>query len=35
MPDYWSTNDDILNSIVNVTGDEELTEKLKDININL
>lgn len=35
MPDYWTTNEDILKCIVNITGDEELSEKLKDINNNL
>lgn len=35
MPDYWATNDDIVQALVNVTGDENLTEKLKDINNNL
>lgn len=35
MPDYWATNGDIVQALVNVTGDENLTEKLKDINNNL
>lgn len=35
LPDYWATNEDILKTLVNVTGDEELLEKLKDINNNL
>lgn len=34
-PDYWSTNEDILNSLVQLTGDTELTERLADINSNL
>lgn len=34
-PNYWATNEDIIPAIVNVTGDEELFEKLKDINNNL
>lgn len=32
FPDYWATNDDILKSLVSITGDEELFEKLKNIN---
>lgn len=32
FPDYWATNEDILESFVNITGDEELFEKLKNIN---
>lgn len=32
FPDYWSTNDDILKSLVSITRDEELFEKLKNIN---
>ena len=35
MPDFWATNDDILKALVNVTGDDELLDKLKDINNNL
>ena len=35
VPDYWATNEDILETLVNVTGDKELSEKLKDINNNL
>ena len=34
-PDYWATNDDLVKAIVNVTGDQELSEKLKDINKDL
>lgn len=34
-PNYWATNEDILRAIVNITRDEELFEKLKDINNNL
>ena len=34
-PDYWSTNEDIMNSLVQLTGDTELTEILADINSNL
>ncbi len=32
MPDYWATNEDLIHAIVNITGDMELSEKLKDIN---
>ncbi len=32
MPDYWTTSEDILKALVNITGDKELSEKLKDIN---
>ncbi len=35
MPNYWATNEDILKALVNISGDEELSEKLKDINNNL
>lgn len=35
IPDYWATNDDILKAVVNITCDEELSEKLKDMNSNL
>lgn len=35
IPDYWATNDDILKAVVNITCDEELSEKLKDMNNNL
>lgn len=35
IPGYWATNDDILKAIVNVTGDEELSEKLVEINSDL
>lgn len=35
MPDYWATNEDIVQALVNITGDVELSEKLKDINNNL
>ena len=35
MPDFWATNDDILKALVNVTGDDDLLDKLKDINNNL
>ena len=35
MPDFWATNDDILKALVNVTGDDELLDNLKDINNNL
>ena len=35
MPDYWATNEDIVQALMNITGDVELSEKLKDINNNL
>ena len=35
MPDFWATNKDILKALINVTGDDELLDKLKDINNNL
>lgn len=35
IPDYWSTNKDILKTIEFITNDKELSEKLKDINNNL
>lgn len=35
MPDYWATNEDIVQAVVNITGDVELSEKLKDINNDL
>ncbi len=34
-PDYWSTNEDLIQAIVNITGDKGLSEKLKYINNNL
>ena len=35
MPGYWAFNEDLLQAIVNITGDVELSEKLEDINNNL
>ncbi len=35
MPDYWAFNEDIVQALMNITGDVELSEKLKDINNNL
>lgn len=35
VPDYWATNHDLVKAIANVTGDEALAEKLKDINKDL
>lgn len=35
MPDYWAFNEDIVQALVNITGDVELSEKLEDINNNL
>lgn len=35
MPDYWATNEAIVQAVVNITGDVELSEKLKDINKDL
>lgn len=35
IPDYWSTNKDILKTLEFITNDKELSEKLKDINNNL
>ena len=32
FPDYWTTKDDMIKALVNITGDEELLEKTKDIN---
>ena len=34
-PDYWATNEDIVQTLKNITGDMELSEKLEDINNNL
>lgn len=35
FPDYWATNEDLIQALVHITGDAELSEKLKDINNNL
>lgn len=35
MPNYWAFNKDLIQAIVNITGDKELSEKLKYINNNL
>ena len=35
MPNYWATNEDLIQALVNITGDVELSEKLEDINNNL
>ena len=35
MPDYWAFNEDIVQALMNITGDVELSEKLEDINNNL
>lgn len=35
MPDYWAFNEDLIQALVNITGDKNLTEKLEDINNNL
>lgn len=32
LPDYWATNDDIVQALIKITGDEDLKEKLKNIN---
>lgn len=35
MPNYWAFHEDLLLAIENITGDKQLSEKLKDINNNL
>lgn len=35
MPNYWAFNEDLIQSLVNITEDKELIEKLKDINTNM
>lgn len=33
-PDYWAVNEDLIQALENITGDIELSEKMKDINNN-
>ena len=35
MPNYWAFHEDLLLAIENITGDKQLSEKLKGINNNL
>lgn len=35
IPDVWAFKEDIIQAIESITGDKQLSDKLKDINNNL